>query len=98
MKKGKGTFNSEYDTGVYTYPICRDKGRFHPTQKPKMLIEDLIRKHSHEGDIVLDCFSGSGTTAVSCINTGRNFKGCELSEKFYTKSVERIQELVEQNK
>ena len=51
VKKGKPTFHSEYDNGVYRYPICHDKGRFHPTQKPVALIEELISKHSNEGDI-----------------------------------------------
>ena len=45
VKGGKPTFNSEYDNGIYNYPICHDKGRFHPTQKPVALVEDLILKH-----------------------------------------------------
>ena len=63
VKGGRPTFHSEYDNGIYKYPICHDKGRFHPTQKPLALIEELIKKHSEEGDVVVDCFSGSGTTA-----------------------------------
>lgn len=65
VKGGRPTFHSEYDNGIYKYPICHDKGRFHPTQKPLALIEELIKKHSEEGDVVVDCFSGSGTTAVT---------------------------------
>lgn len=97
VKVGKATFNSVYDNGVYEesgelykFPICHDKGRFHPTQKPLDLISELIKKHSNEGDVVLDCFSGSGTTAVACIETNRNFIGCELSEEYYNKSIERL--------
>ena len=90
VKGGKPTFNSEYDNGLYKYPICNDKGRFHPTQKPLSLIEDLIIKHSNEGDTVLDCFSGSGTTALAAYNTKRNFIGCELSKEYYEKSIERL--------
>ncbi len=56
VKGGKPTFHSEYDNGVYSYPICHDKGRFHPTQKPIALLEELIEKHSNEGDLVLDCW------------------------------------------
>lgn len=93
VKVGKGTFNSIYDSGVYRYPICHEKGRFHPTQKPLPLIKDLILKHSKEGDMVVDCFSGSGTTAVASALTGRNFKGCELDTGFYQKSIVRIEEL-----
>ena len=93
VKGGKPTFNSEYDNGIYLYPICHDKGRFHPTQKPLALIEDLIVKHSNKGDIILDCFSGSGTTAVAAYNQERNFKGCELSKDFYDKSVQRLKDI-----
>ncbi|MCD8089048.1 MAG: site-specific DNA-methyltransferase [Clostridiales bacterium] len=90
VKYGKPTFHSEYDNGIYPYPICHDKGRFHPTQKPLALFEELILKHSNEGDLVLDCFSGSGTTAVAAFNTNRSFIGCELSEEYYKKSLERL--------
>ena len=93
VKKGKPTFHSEYDNGIYMYPICHDKGRFHPTQKPLSLIEDLILKHSNEGDIVVDCFAGSGTTAVASYNQGRQFVGCELSSDYYKKSINRLKEL-----
>ena len=54
------------------------------------LISDLIEKHSNEGDIVVDCFSGSGTTAVASVFLNRNFYGCEINEDFYLKSVERL--------
>lgn len=93
VKGSKPTFNSEYDIGVYKYPICHNKDRFHPTQKPLMLIEELIEKHSNIGETVLDCFSGSGTTAVACINKGRNFYGCEINNDFHSKSIERIKRL-----
>jgi DNA modification methylase len=93
VKGSKPTFKSEYDNGIYNYPICHDKNRFHPTQKPIKLIEDLIKKHSNENDIILDCFSGSGTTAAACINTKRNFKGCELNVDYYNKSIERLNSL-----
>lgn len=90
VKEGKPTFNSSYDNGIYKYPICQDKGRFHPTQKPLKLIKELLRKHSNECDIVLDCFSGSGTTAVACIKNNRNFIGCEISEEYFRKAIERV--------
>lgn len=92
VKGNKPVFKSEYDSGIYKYPICHDRGRFHPTQKPIALIEDMIAKHTSENDVVLDCFSGSGTTAVACINTNRNFIGCELSDEYYNKSMQRIAE------
>lgn len=90
VKRGSPTFNSAYDNGIYNYPICRDKGRFHPTQKPLKLIEELVLKHSNERDLVLDCFSGSGTTALACMNSNRRFLGCEINEEYYNKSIERL--------
>ena len=93
VKKGKPTFNSEYDNGVYNYPICHDKNRFHPTQKPVALLEDLILKHSNENDTVLDCFAGSGSTAVAAHNTNRNFIGCELSKEYFDKTLDRFHSL-----
>ena len=91
VKVGKPTFHSEYDNGVYEFPICHDKGRFHPTQKPLALIEALIEKHSDPGDLVVDCFSGSGTCALAAARTGRRFSGCELSPEYWEKSVQRLE-------
>lgn len=90
VKGGKPTFHSEYDRGVYKYPICHDKGRFHETQKPLALIKDMILKHTNENDLVVDCFSGSGTTAVACKETNRNFKGCEINKNYFEKSLKRL--------
>ncbi len=90
VKGGKPTFNSEYDNGIYKHPICHDKDRFHPTQKPLSLIEELVLKHSNEGDLVLDCFMGSGTTGVACKKLNRNFIGMEINETYFNKAKERI--------
>jgi len=90
IKKSKPTFNSSYDKAVYEYPIQGGKDRFHPTQKNTKMFEELIEKHSNEGDVVLDPFLGSGTTAVAASATGRKFIGCELDEEYYKKAVERI--------
>ncbi len=90
IKGSNPTFNSSYDNGIYEYPICHDKGRFHPTQKPLDLITALVEKHSRDGDTVVDCFSGSGTTAAACINTNRNFYGCEIDKTYFKKSIDRL--------
>ena len=92
VKKSKPTFNSKYDKGIYEYNIASGKDRFHPTQKSLPLFQELIEKHSNEGDLVLDCFAGSATTAIAAMNTGRNFVGCELDEEYYQKSIKRIEE------
>ena len=88
VKSGNPTFNSSYDKGIYTYPFQGGKNRFHPTQKSLVLFEELIKKHSNENDIILDTFLGSGTTAIACKNTKRNFKGCEISKEYYDKILE----------
>lgn len=92
VKRSKPTFNSKYDNGIYKYPIYHGKDRFHPTQKSLPLFEELIEKHSSEGDLILDCFAGSATTALAARNTGRSFIGCEMNEEYYNKSKERLHE------
>jgi site-specific DNA-methyltransferase (adenine-specific) len=90
VKVGKPTFNSKYDNGIYKYPLQGGKNRFHPTQKSLPLFEDIIKKHSNEGDVVLDTFLGGGTTAFACKNTNRTFKGCEISKEYYDKVIELL--------
>jgi site-specific DNA-methyltransferase (adenine-specific) len=85
VKDGNPTFNSSYDNGIYQFPLQGGKNRFHPTQKSLPLFETLIKKHSNENDTVLDTFLGSGTTAIACKNTGRHFKGCEISKEYCDK-------------
>lgn len=85
VKGGKPTFNSEYDNGIYKYPLQGGKNRFHPTQKSLGLFEDLIKKHSNEGDMIMDTFLGSGTTAIACKNTNRKFVGCEVLQEYCEK-------------
>ena len=85
IKGTKPTFNSQYDNGIYMFPLQGGKNRFHPTQKSLALFEELIKKHSNENDVVLDTFLGSGTTAMACRNTNRKFKGCEISEEYFSK-------------
>jgi site-specific DNA-methyltransferase (adenine-specific) len=54
----------------------------HPTIKPVKLMEWLVKLLSSEGDIVVDPFSGSGTTAVACKNLNRSFIGCEMNQEY----------------
>ncbi len=64
----------------------------HPTQKPLWLLERIIIASSKEGDIVLDPFSGSGTTGVAAISNGRNYIGIELDKNYNSIAVKRIKE------
>lgn len=70
----------------------RQKSWGHITPKPVEAIERTIRLHTEENDIVLDCFMGSGTTAIACLNTGRNYIGFELDEEYFNVANERIKE------
>ena len=92
--KGKGwTFNRQretYENTVFEYPLVSHKERIHPTQKKVELIEDLIKIHSNENDIVLDCFMGSATTAVACLNTNRRFIGFELDSDYFELAMSRV--------
>lgn len=63
----------------------------HPTQKPVRLVEYLIRTYSNAGDVILDPFAGSGTTAVAAINSDRSFIGWERDEGYYNAAVKRIE-------
>ena len=65
----------------------------HPTEKPVELMKILIENSSNEGDIVMDCFMGSGSTGVACLETKRGFIGIEIDKKYYDIAVERIQEI-----
>ena len=90
VKGGKPTFNSKYDNAIYKYPLQGGKNRFHPTQKSLKLFKDLIQKHSKEGDLVLDTFLGSGTTAIDCKNTNRKCIGSELNKEYYDKIIRNL--------
>lgn len=71
----------------------RTGNKLHPTQKPVDLLEILIKQSSEEGEVVLDCFMGSGSTGVACVNTNRKFIGIELDEKYYNIAKERIESI-----
>ena len=90
IKDKKPTFNSQYDNGIYNFPLQGGKNRFHPTQKSLPLFEELIKKHSNENDTVMDTFLGGGTTLLACKNLQRKFKGCEISKEYYDKIMKLI--------
>lgn len=67
-------------------------GTIHPTQKPLRLFMRCVADYSKEGDLVLDCFSGSGTTAIACHNLKRRFICIEKDKDYYEASVNRLEE------
>lgn len=83
VKGGKATFNADYDNGTYHGTLCHGKERTeHPTQKPLKIIKEIIAKHTKPNDLILDCFIGSGTTAVAAKELGRRFIGFDASERY----------------
>ena len=88
----KPSIRTGFPCHLLEYKTPNNLTRFHPTQKPVDLLEFLIRTHSNEGDTVLDCCMGSGSTGVAALNTGRRFIGYELDEKYFQIARKRIQE------
>ena len=80
----------KYKSNILKYR--KDYTGLHPTQKPVLLIEDLIKTYSNEGDVVVDLTCGSGTTAVAAINTGRDYICIEKDEGYYEVAVNRTNE------
>ena len=101
-KKGGGRsklfdmeMSAKYSDEYYPISIIEfsnAKRGVHPTQKPVALFEYLIKTYTKEGETVLDNCMGSGTTAIACINTNRNYIGFELDEEYYKASLDRIEE------
>ena len=88
------TFNlwegKKYKSNVFEYK--KDYEGLHPTQKPVLLLEDLIKTFSNTGDVVVDLTMGSGSTGVACVNTGRRFIGIEMDCKYFEIAEQRINE------
>ena len=85
------SFNNEYyPTELLCFSNASQKNKVHPTQKPVALMEYLIKTYTVEGETVLDCFMGSGSTGVACINTNRKFIGIEKDETYFKIAQDRI--------
>ena len=85
-----------YPTSILKYSSkmaeCNPLHRVHPTQKPVALFEYLIKTYTNEGETVLDNCMGSGTTAIACIDTNRNYIGFENNITYWEMANKRIQE------
>jgi len=76
------------------HTTSKEYAGWHPTQKPIALIERIIRAHTDEGGVVLDCFSGSGSTMIAAAKSGRLFRGCDFDEEYVSKSLKRLESLL----
>ena len=94
-RSGYGEFGRR--TNIWKYGIgkgqsTKDDIAFkHPAVFPEKLVKDHILSWSNDGEVVLDCFMGSGTTGVACINTNRNFIGIELDNGYFQIAKQRIE-------
>lgn len=94
------TYKYKKSDGITHYPTVmkykHDTNKLHGAQKPIKLIEDLINGFSGKSNIILDPFIGSGTTAIACLKTNRNFIGIELEPKYIDIANNRIDEFTQQ--
>ena len=86
------TTKSKNKSNILKYRRVAPQKLLHSCEKPIALLEDLITELSSEGDIVLDCFMGSGSTGVACMNTRRKFIGIELDSNYFNIAESRINE------
>jgi len=90
--KYTSTFNlwdgKKYKSNILKYK--KDYDGYHPTQKPVLLLEDLIKTFSNENNLVVDLTMGSGSTGVACKNTKRNFIGIEMNDDYFKIAEQRI--------
>ena len=90
MPRAKWVFNRQdvkYQRPKFVCSI--DKG-LHPTQKSLKLMESLVKIHSNSGQLILDCFAGSGTTCLAAKNLSRQFIGIEKEKEYYDIAKERL--------
>ena len=84
---------TRYPKSVITIRNANIKGQ-HPTQKPVALFEYLIKTYTNEGELVLDNCAGSGTTAIACLKTNRNYILIEQESKYCEIANRRIAEFI----
>ena len=89
----RGTSNMYYPRDVIKVDWQDSTRGLHPTQKPVSLCEYFIKTYSNKGDIILDPFIGSGTTAVAAINTERKYIGFEKDDKYFEVAKNRLDKL-----
>jgi site-specific DNA-methyltransferase (adenine-specific) len=78
-------------TDVWTFPSVRPYKGKHPAEKPALMLQHAIEATTYPGDIVLDCFAGSGSTALAALALGRRTVSMEIEQVWVTKIAERLQ-------
>jgi len=90
IELSESEYKGRYPTTIQKFG--RDKEKLHPTQKPIELFSYLINTYTNKEEIVLDNCIGSGTTAIACLNTNRQYIGIEKDNKYYELANKRIEE------
>lgn len=83
---------------IFKYSVLKEQGKIHPTQKPVQLFKWCLGYSKIEKGIILDCFSGSGTTALACHDLGLDFICIEKDPEYHAASVKRLEEHQRQGK
>ena len=84
---------SKNKSNILTYRRISPQKMLHSCEKPVPLLTDLILELTDENNIILDCFMGSGSTGIACLNTNRKFIGIELDEKYFNIAKDRLENI-----
>jgi len=87
-----GGNTDRYPRSVLVFPSDKQKLKLHDTQKPVALVDYLVKTYSNVGDLILDNTCGSGTTAIACIDNGRNYILMDNDIHWVNVSLKRIDE------
>ncbi len=96
--KGKYKFHGARQKSVVRSLRLGGDQLFHPNQKPDELIAEIVEGYAPVGGLVLDAFTGSASTAIACIRTGRRFIGCEIETKYFDIACKRIDRELDQGR
>lgn len=92
--ENRGKPVEDYWTDIFTVDRVRSEMENYPTQKPEALLERIIKASSNEGDLVFDCFMGSGTTQAVAMKLGRRFIGADINLGAIETTIKRLNEIL----
>lgn len=86
----KLTYTKEYNTKIPYFIVGNKKTTKHPNEKDLDMVKRIINNITPEDGFVFDGFMGSGTTALACKQTNRNYYGCEIDSQYYQSCIDRL--------
>ena len=75
---------------MFVQSVLKEKGKIHPTQKPRQLYNWLLDNYAKEGDKILDTHLGSGSIAIACHERGFELTACELDKDYFDAAIKRF--------